>query len=78
MSQSRFDVRKYFFAHRIVQCWDSLFARPDDLPYFSCFQAFTAANRHHLIFDVYLLSYVGRLCSYVFVMMMMCNDLMCT
>jgi len=28
--QSRLDVRKYFFCHRVVRCWNSLPAQPDD------------------------------------------------
>ena len=28
--QSRLDVRKYFFCHRVVHCWNSLPAQPDD------------------------------------------------
>jgi len=28
--QSRLDVRKYLFCHRIVHCWNSLPAQPDD------------------------------------------------
>jgi len=27
---SRLDVRKYFFCHRVVRCWNSLPAQPDD------------------------------------------------
>jgi len=28
--QSRIDARKYFFCHRVVRCWNSLPAQPDD------------------------------------------------
>jgi hypothetical protein len=28
--QSRIDVRKYFFCHRVLRCWNSLPAQPDD------------------------------------------------
>jgi len=28
--QSRLDVRKYFFCHRVVRCWNSLLAQSDD------------------------------------------------
>jgi len=36
--QSRLDVRKYFFCHRVVHCWNSLPAQPDDFSSLNTFK----------------------------------------
>ena len=36
--QSRLDVSKYFFCHRVVHCWNSLPAQPDDFLSLNKFQ----------------------------------------
>jgi len=36
--QSRIDVRKYFFSSRVIQCWNSLPATPNDFASLGCFQ----------------------------------------
>ena len=38
VQQSRIDVRKYFFSNRVVQCWNSLPATPNDFSSLGCFR----------------------------------------
>jgi len=40
MPQSRIDVRKYFFACRIVRCWNSLDAEPEHVSSLTAFKKF--------------------------------------
>ena len=40
MPQSRIDVRKYFFACRIVRCWNSLNAEPEHFSSLTAFKKF--------------------------------------
>ena len=38
VQQSRIDVRKYFFCNRVIQCWNSLPATPNDFASLECFR----------------------------------------
>jgi len=38
VQQSRIDVRKYFFSNRVIQCWNSLPATPNDFASLGCFR----------------------------------------
>jgi len=37
VQQSRIDVRKYFFSNRVIQCFNSLPATPNDFASLACF-----------------------------------------
>ena len=38
VQKSRIDVRKYCFSNRVIQCWNSLPATPNDFASLGCFQ----------------------------------------